>query len=343
MTERNVCPTELAPGQGLATRLVAAVTIIVVGVAAVIIYVKTKSATEAGNRVLEQSAQYDMAGLQKVDPALIQWKEVARIDTGIPTARAIAVNPAGELFVGGDNVVRRMKRGGERIGDISVKGVVQALACDANGNLFVAFGEHVELYAADATPKAVFASLGGKAQITSIAVGGGNVFIADFGNRVVHACDMSGKVLNVIGREDRKRNMAGLNLPSPHMDVAVAADGTVWIANTGRWRLENYSPEGDLNRYWGEGGSAIEKFVGCCNPADFCLLADGSFVTAEKGALRVKHYLPDGRMKSVVAAAQSFPKSTIGLDVAADGMKRVLVLARGTGMVFVFEPKEGTP
>ncbi len=341
MTDKNVCPT--APGQGLANKIVAVVTIAVLVVAAAIIYIKTKRVTEAGNRDLERSTQYDMAELQKVDPALIKWREAARLDSGLPSARAIAVDPSGNVLVGGENLVRRLSGTGQRVADITVTGAVQALACDADGAVYVAFREHVEVFGADGKPKATIASLGDKAQITSIAVGGGNIYIADFGNRIVHRCDMSGKVLNVIGKEDRKRNMAGLNLPSPHMDVAVATDGTAWIANTGQWRLENYSPEGDLNRYWGESGATIDKFVGCCNPADFCLLADGSFVTAEKGVARVKHYLPDGRLASVVAAVESFPKNMQGLDVAAGPNGRVVVLPRGTTAVLVFESREGTP
>ena len=343
MSEITPNMPENAPGQGLANKIVAAITIAVILVGAVVIYIKTKRATEAGNRDLERNTQYDMAELQKVDPALIKWREVARLDSGLSSARAIAADPTGNVLVGADNLVRRLDAIGKRLADIPVTGAVQALAGDADGAMFVAFREHVEVHGSDGKQKSVFASLGDKAQITSIAVGGGNIFIADFGNRVVHRCDMAGKVLNVIGKEDRKRNMAGLNLPSPHMDVAVAADGTAWIANTGQWRLENYSPEGDLNRYWGEGGATIEKFVGCCNPADFCLLADGSFVTAEKGVARVKHYRPDSRLASVVAAAESFPKNTLGLDVAAGANGRVLVLARGAGVVLVFESKEGTP
>ncbi len=336
-------PSASSPGQAWINRLVAALAIIAVAVAAGFIYVKTKQATEAGNRNLERATQYDMVELQKVDSALIKWKQVARLETGLPSARCIAVNSAGEVLIGGDDVVRKLGQGGGREADFAVAGAAQALACDAEGKVYVAFRDRVAVLGPTGRQLAAFAGLGEKALITSIAVGGGNVFIADFGNRVVHRCDMTGKVLNVIGKEDRKRNLAGLNLPSAHMDVAVV-DGTVWLANTGLLRLENYSAEGLLNRYWGESGSvsAIEKFAGCCNPADFCVLADGSFITAEKGVVRVKRYLPDGRFDSVVTSAENFPKSTIGLDLAGYGDRRVYVLARGSGMVFVFEPKGGS-
>ncbi|MFI5382080.1 MAG: hypothetical protein ACHRHE_22525, partial [Tepidisphaerales bacterium] len=75
--EVAAAPDKVAsPGQGLANKIVAAATIIALPVAAAYLYLKTKFATEAGNRDLERSTSYDMAGLQKVDPALIQWREV---------------------------------------------------------------------------------------------------------------------------------------------------------------------------------------------------------------------------------------------------------------------------
>jgi hypothetical protein len=123
------------------------------------------------------------------------------------------------------------------------------------------------------------------------------------------------------------------------MDVAIAKDGTVWVADTGRHQLENYTSEGNLERFWGKSGTGVGDFVGCCNPADFGLLADGKFVTSEKGLGRVKIFDGDGQLESVVATSADFPENVTGYDVSADGSGKIVVMARESGLVKVFERK----
>ena len=102
------------------------------------------------------------------------------------------------------------------------------------------------------------------------------------------------------------RRIGGLVAPSPHLDVAAAPDGTAWVTNPGRHRLEHYSADGQLLRTWGKASAAIAGFTGCCNPTDIAVLPDGRLVTAEKGIPRVKIYKTNGTFESVVAGPESF-------------------------------------
>jgi sugar lactone lactonase YvrE len=167
------------------------------------------------------------------------------------------------------------------------------------------------------------------------------VYVADAGRRLVRRYNRQGKLLNELAKRDEARGIDGLLVPSAHLDVAVDANGLVWIANPGRHRLEAYSPDGTLHRYWGAAGGAIDAFHGCCNPADFLLLADGSFITAEKGLARVKRYDADGILESVITSPTDFSESPRGLDVAADASGNVLVLERGTRVVRVYGRTQG--
>jgi hypothetical protein len=338
MSDENALPNGNAgQARSLAHKLTAGAALVALPVVGVYAYVRAKASVDSANARDERGFQYDMESLKKVDPALVKWHEVGRLATALPSARAIAVDKSGNILVGGDSLIRKLGHGVNPMGDIPVSGPVAALAVDGDGTIYAAVGDHVELFGPDGVRKATWPSLGSQTEITSIAVGGGSVYVADFGQRLVHRLDMAGKQVNVIGKADRARNVDGLLLPSPHMDVAVAADGSVWLADTGRHRLENYTPEGNLERFWGEQGTAIERFLGCCNPTDFWLMPDGSFITAEKGVARIKRYLPDGRFDSVVAAPASFPENMVGVDVTADAQGRVIVLARGAGAVQVFE------
>jgi hypothetical protein len=201
--------------------------------------------------------------------------------------------------------------------------------------------DHVEVYDLAGKRTGLWATLPPGTLLTGIAVGPSDVYLADSGRRVVVRTDRSGRVLNEIGRPDPSRDVPGILLPSPHLNVAVAADGTVWLNNAGRHQMENYSPDGTLERFWGAFGMNVESFIGCCNPSDFTLLSDDSFVTAEKGVFRVKHYLADGRFDSFVAAPTAFAPEMSGLKIAAGSDGRVAVLDRGDGTVRVFAPSAG--
>ena len=65
----------------------------------------------------------------------------------------------------------------------------------------------------------------------------------------------------------------------------------------------------------------------------------GSFVTSEKGLPRVKVYGKDGTFKAMVAGPESFRPGTVGLDLAADSMGRVLVLDPARSQLRFFTPR----
>jgi hypothetical protein len=102
--------------------------------------------------------------------------------------------------------------------------------------------------------------------------------------------------------------------------------------------MEAYTRDGELQRFFGSAGSAIEQFLGCCNPSNFAILSDGRIVTAEKGVPRVKVYSPQGALESVVAAPSQFGDNNSGLDLATDSQGRVLVLEPGLQVIRVFAP-----
>ncbi len=176
-------------------------------------------------------------------------------------------------------------------------------------------------------------TLGESSLITSLSAGSNLVAVADAGLRIIWLFDRSSALKAHVQAPDG----GGFVVPSPHFDVAVAADGTLWVAHPGELRLEQRDAGGRLLRSWGRPGSRIESFCGCCNPTDFALLPGGGFVTAEKGLPRVKVYRDDGSLESVVAAPREFAEDVVGLDVAADAAGRVYAADPARGAVRVFE------
>src|SRR6185369_16684319 len=126
-------------------------------------------------------------------------------------------------------------------------------------------------------------SPGKKTWITGLTVSDKELFAADSGNRCVLRYDRSGKLLARLGEKNKERNVRGLIVPSPYLDVAIGKDGLLRVNNPGRHCVELYTTTGEFELFWGKPSAATEGFCGCCNPIALVMLPDGRCVTAEKG------------------------------------------------------------
>jgi hypothetical protein len=188
----------------------------------------------------------------------------------------------------------------------------------------------------------------GQHWFTSIEVVRDAVYVGDARRRVVWKFDESGNVAGKIGEKDDERRVDGLVIRTPYLDVAMARDGLLRVSNPGRFRVEAYTEDGDLELFWGEPSMALEGFSGCCNPCNFALLPDGGVITCEKGLPRVKEYDVRGGFVGVVAGPRTFAEghralkedwrqgSRGGIDVTVDSKGRVVVLDPLASKVRIF-------
>lgn len=288
----------------------------------------------------ETRPAYSLAEFRETDPALLLYAEQAPVPLPLHHPRALAVDlaPAGAIAVATDHEVVTYGRDGAERSRFPLQRPATALAYDPRGGFLVAAGDRIDAYAADGTHRAAWPSLGERALLTAVAAVGDDVFAGDAGQRLVWRLGPDGSVRGRIGDRDTARGIPGLVAPSPYLDVAVAPDGSLWVANPGRHRLENYAATGELLRAWGRSGMAIDAFCGCCNPIHLAVLPDGSLVTSEKGLPRVKLHGPDGALRGVVAGCEAFAENATGLDLAVSDDGSILVLDPAAAAVRVFQP-----
>lgn len=265
------------------------------------------AAWTAGRRADPQGeVLYDDLAWRRTDPALVRWRETGRIQAGLLKPRGLALAADGTLYLAGDRTVAVVDATGRRRADWTCAGEPRALAV-AGTRVYVGLRDRIQVFDGGKAG-APWAPLAPEAVITGLAVHpDGDVYAADAGSRALWRL-RDGRACHRIGGEGD----AEFVIPSPYMDVQVGPDGLVWVANTGRHRLEAYDREDRRVRVWGAEGFAIERFCGCCNPADFAILPDGSFITSEKGLPRVKRYAADGTFLCVVAPVEAFAPSTVG-------------------------------
>lgn len=270
----------------------------------------------------------------RVDPALLKWRELTAIATGLEQPRAIALDAADKLYVGGDGEVRVVEDDGAVGARFEVAGEPQALAVGDGGKVYVALQQELLSYSADGKLLERWDPPGERNHLTGVAVAGNEVYVADAGERAVFVVSSP---VRRIGDRDEARGIPGIICRSPCLDVATTAEGNVVITNPGRFRVETYRPDGTPVRHFGKSSLDLDGFSGCCNPTHLAVFADGRIVTAEKSWPRVKVCNPDGSIESVVALPHQLPREGRGLDLAVDRAGRVLMLDPVAKTVRVFE------
>jgi hypothetical protein len=289
----------------------------------------------------ENPWEFELDTLQKIDPELILYEEIGRIELTVQNPRGIASGPKSNIYVTGDNALEIIRDDRNDSVRIFLEDTAKSVTVDYNnGDIYLGMQDHVEVFDSSGSRKDIWPELGELALITSIALTRDFVFVADAGNHIILRFNRSGRLLGRIGDKNETRGIAGFILPSPYFDIAAGTGDSIWAANNGRHLIENYSYEGELLSSWGQPSMNIEGFSGCCNPMHFALLPDGSFVTSEKGLLRVKVYDSSGGFVSVVAGAESFSGRTIAPDLAVDSNGQILALDNAAGFVRIFSRKK---
>ena len=321
---------------------IAGLTIAAIVAGAIGVYLFMRSGKALSGQGLETATAIDrsMRDQREVDPQLIEYSEVGRTDTGLDEPRGLALGSDGTIYVAGDTAIRQFDERGAIKLHVDLAAAPHCLAIDDSGVMYVGLRDHVEVYDTGGHPQARWASPGRDAYLTSVAVSGDSVWVADAGRRVVLRYDRSGRVLSNLGKRDESRGIPGLVVPSPHLDVAPASGGLVLVSNPGRRRVEAYTVQGELKTSWGSASQAVDGFSGCCNPTDIAVFPDGRVVTSEKGLPRVKIYSAEGVLECVVAAPADLPARADGFDLAIDSRGRVLVLDARARAVRAFARKQ---
>jgi len=329
---------------------------VLVGVAVLVAAIAVVRHDVVGRRGsgLDTAFKYDIRELTRIDPNLILYEESSgAMDTGFAASHGIAVDSKGSIYVAGDKAIRVFSQGGDSLREIKLAGEARCVTV-VDDKVYIGLKDRVEVYDALGQRQAGWDSLGADAILTSVAVSGDNVFVADAGNRVVVRYDTAGKTVGDIGKKDSARNVPGFVIPSPYFDVAVSGDGLLRVVNPGRRRIEAYTFDGDLEFWWGQPSVAIEGFCGCCNPVNIAVLPGGGYVTCEKGLARVKVYDSEGEFVGVVAGPSQLVRDgecrvcdlpaecqAGGFDVAVDQAGRVFVLDTIKNVVRTFTRVKG--
>ena len=286
---------------------------------------------------------YDVKVYEELDHIDTRYQEEAPIPLALQDARAVAVH-GDAIYAAGQNAVVVMDGQGTEIARFPVEGTPSCLAVASDGRIVLGMTKHIEVLDADGNPAGKWTSLGAQSFITSVAAREEDVFVADAGRRVVLRYDWQGNLQGRIGQKDPARDIPGLEVPSPYLDLALNPDGDLWVTNPGKLGLERYRENGDIVTSWYHPTLELHGFSGCCNPIQIAFTQQGDLITGEKGIVRIKRYeVTAGEFLELIAGSRDFPRqqSQSLRDLAVDPAGRILVLDSGANELRVFAEKQG--
>lgn len=175
----------------------------------------------------------------------------------------------------------------------------------------------------------------------SVALGPeGDLYVADTGNHRIVVLSPEGEpraAWGSFGAEVRPGEQPLLNEP---WGLAVADDGSVYVADTWNHRIQRLSPEGDVLSSFGTYG-ASEELDSFWGPRDVAVDEEGRVFVADTGNKRVVVYDADGQAVTSFGgggAAMGFLDEPVGLAIGPEG--RVFVADTWNQRVQVFQETE---
>jgi hypothetical protein len=313
--------------------------LIILGMAIVILIAKDYIGNKAG-KPKPNPYEYDLDEFRKVDSTAVLFHEIITFAVPSEELKAIAVDGK-NLLVLATKMVYKFDYAGKELFRKELADSAHCIAISEKGGIWIGSRNYISLYNSTFDLIRKWEPFNNKAFITSLAISGEWIYVADAGNRIVYKCDENGKILAKIGEKDEQKGLPGYVIPSPYFDLALDDENFLWAVNPGRHIIENYNPDGSLRTNWGKTSIQIEGFSGCCNPAYFAIMNDNSFITSEKGMPRIKWHGQHGEFLGVVASPDQFnDDSFTAPDVVVDARQRVVALDFERKQVRIFEKNE---
>jgi hypothetical protein len=138
----------------------------------------------------------------------------------------------------------------------------------------------------------------------------GRLFVIDQSTNCIRFIHADGSFERIGGNADGQPGLAGDHGPATSArlrepsDIAVAQDGSIYIADTGNHRIRRVTPQGVMltaagttEGFSGDGGPAESAQLS--SPRDLAVQPDGGLLVADTGNHRIRRIAPDGTITTV--------------------------------------------
>ncbi len=293
-----------------------------------------------------------------------QTYNVTNFVTGLSSARGIAVDGSGNVYLGDEssNRISRITPAGvvttlsgstygfaEGTGTAAQFGNPDGVTVDASGNVYVADRTNnrirkitsagvVTTLAGSATSGFTNAT-GSFARFSSprdVAVdASGNVYVADFSNRAIRKITPSGVVTTLAGSSsagflDGTGTAARFNGPTA---LAVDASGNVYVADQNNHRIRKITPAGVVTTLAGSGTAGFADGNGTSAsfnfPSGIDVDGSGNLYVSDVGNNRIRRITPAGAVSTIAGTGTSGQANGIATSATFSGIVGIAIDASG--------------
>ncbi|MDR0349390.1 MAG: hypothetical protein LBH90_07870 [Tannerella sp.] len=200
---------------------------------------------------------------------------------------------AGEnIIVAASNNIFVYDRTGGLINNFAIASNLRDIAVD-NENIYLLFPARIEVYNRKGEWLREWNACSDSSDYCSMAIAPGLLFATDAANKNICQYTVEGEFVRFI------QSPEGFVIPSYSFGITYTG-GVVYCSNSGRHKVEKYTPDGKYLGSFGKAGGVAGMFCGCCNPVHLAYTSTGEIITSEKGNPRISCYSPDGEFRSLL-------------------------------------------
>lgn len=238
---------------------------------------------------------------------------------------------AGErLIAATSNNIFVYDRTGSLLNNFAVGSNLRDVAADSD-NIYLLFPARIEVYNHEGEWLRDWEACSDQSDYCSIAVAPGAVFVTDAANKHICKYSTEGNFVKFIQSPNR------FIIPSYTFGITYS-DGILYCSNSGRHRVEKYTPDGEYLGAFGETGGATGMFCGCCNPVHLAHTPTGDIITSEKGNPRISCYGTNGEFRSMLLDSKMLGGGNTAYDVKVHDDK-LFVAGKNLISTYRYDPK----
>lgn len=232
------------------------------------------------------------------------------------------------IFVGVENTIREYGPQGVERGRFRVEDLVRDIVAYDN-HLYVLYPTKIGVYTLQGELQNSWEACSEESDYCSLTVFEGGVFVTDAANKNICQYTLEGGFRRFIDSPNE------FIVPSYSFGIT-NQDGKIFCSNPGRHTVECYTTDGEFVAAFGEAGTGLGQFSGCCNPVHVTTLSSGDIITSEKGVPRISCYSPNGKFHGVLLDESALGVGHEAREVRVEG-ERLVVAALNSISIFHYD------
>jgi len=211
---------------------------------------------------------------------------------------------------------------------IKIKAGVRDIIVDETA-IYLLYPTGIDLYALDGQRIGSWEACSDNADYCALTTTNDYVFVTDAENKNIVQYDKQGGLVRFVKSPD------GFIIPSYAFDI-ISINDTIYVANSGRHKIESYTTDGEFIASFGESGSGAGAFAGCCNPAYLAKSSGGHILTSEKGNPRISCYSRNGKFRTILFDVNMLGGGTEAYKMQVSG-ENIYIANKKTISVYSFD------